>query len=171
MSTGTSARAVCNCGKFDVIDGSIWVDSGSKKFWWGSVTYRTGVQTSEDLEDVGVFVFRSELDAEGDGGMLTSIILAAISGATAPFASGIIVAAVTLASDIAMRIAQRIASNDTNKWLTTAVLSCEDKESLYSKPKVTWGPIVPKNIGIRETTRFNGVGYEHYVPKVERIVN
>ena len=171
VSTGTSARAVCNCGKFDVIDGSIWVDSGTEEFWWGSVTYRTGVQTSEDLEDAGVFVFRSELDAEGDGGMLTNIILAAIAGATAPFASGIIVAAVTLASDIAMKIAQRIASNDTNKWLTTAVLSCEDKESLYSKPKVTWGPIVPKNIGIRETTRFNGVGYEHYVPKVERIEN
>ncbi len=170
VATGISARAVCQCGKFEIIDGNLWEDEGEKGFWWGSVSYKTAIKTSRDLEDAGAFVFYSELDSKGDGGFLTSIIIAAIAGATAPFSAGIVVAAVALASDISMRIAQGIASNDKNKWLTTAILSCEDKDTLYSKPKVTWGAILPKNIGFRETARFNGVGYEHYVPKFERYV-
>jgi len=71
------------------------------------------------------------------------------------------------------RIVERLASNDKNVWITNAILTCQEYvegDSPYSKPIIEWGPIIPTNIGMRKSARFNGVGYERYVPISERYV-
>lgn len=171
VTTGIFARAVCECGRLLIIDKSIPDDTGKTDSWWGTSSYRTSIRTSEDYEDAGAFVFFSELEAEGDGGFLTSIIVAAIAAAFSAGTGAAVAAGAVLASEIAIRIASKIASNEKNKWITTAVLTCnKDEGSHYSKPSVDWGPIVPKNIGVRRTFAFNRGGYEHYVPISNRYV-
>lgn len=146
-------------------------------FWWGTMHYSTEVSISKPFENMGLFVFSSEITSEGTGGVLTNIIAAsigfAITSIASTFTAGLAVAAATaLATEIMERIGNAIVADDKNKWSTSAVLLCKEYKKgdpSYSKPTVIWGPIKPDNIGTRESSGTNR-GYEHYVPIFKRII-